>query len=228
MPTSFTLRMLCALAVSSLGICACGDDGGDSGESCTVDSDDAGGNATIRCDDGTTAVVKSSGGSSCSVKSTNGKKLIICDDGTEIEVHDGAKGETGDPGAKGDPGADGAPGANGHDGADGLDGVDGVDGVDGMDGNNGNNGDAGPGGSNAFVVGPGLKIAITAVSIPADLHPVVSLSIRDGADHPLDRLGNDTPGAVSVSFVLAYLSSSGGVVGEYVPYVTATVAGNPR
>lgn len=237
MLTSSTLRLLCcALAVSSFWICGCGDDDDESGSSCTVDTDDAGGNATIRCDDGTTAVVKSSGGSSCSVKSTSGKKLITCDDGTEIEVHDGAKGDPGDPGAKGADGADGAPGANGKDGADGMDGLDGMDGMDGVDGtngsngNNGNNGDAGPSGpsgSNAFVVGPGLKIAISAVTIPADLHPVVSLSIRDSADHPLDRTGNTTPGAVSVSFVLAYLSSSGGVVGEYVPYITASVAGNP-
>ena len=208
---------LFAVCVVSFSAAACGDDDDDS--SCTVDADDAGGNATIRCDDGTTAVVKSSGGSSCSVRSMSGKKVISCDDGTSIEVADGAKGAPGADGTDGKPGAEGAPGANGSDG------LDGVDGTDGADGTNGTDGTGSPVGASAFVVGPGLKVAITDVTIPADLHPVVSLSMHDSADHALDRLGNNTPGAVTASFVLAYLSSADGVVGEYVPYITATVTG---
>lgn len=186
----------------------CGGEAGSKGSSCTVEQRD-GGAAAIVCEDGSSAVVPRASGS-CTIKSSSdGTKTINCSDGTSLTVpvdkdagvKNGAVGPAGPPGAKGDPGETGSQGEPG---------------TDGSQGNSGRS---------AFVAGAGLKLEIKQVEIPEDRQPVVSLQIRDANNAPLDRAGVYTQGAVSVSFVLAHLSSSDGKVGEYVPYNTASVTG---
>ena len=203
------------LASLVLGMVACGDDDDEGGSACTVEQDDGGGRATITCDDGTSAVVEDGKPGGCTIEQKGDTRTIRCADGTEIEVV-GSKGQDGEDGEDGAPGADGTNGTNG---TDGMDGEPGAPGTNGTDGSNGTNG------TSAGVIGAGLEVEVSSVTIPADLRPVVSLSIKDDQGHALDRAGITTPGSVSVSFVLAYLSSSGGVVGQYVPYNTATVTG---
>jgi OmcA/MtrC family decaheme c-type cytochrome len=212
------------LSASSLALSACGSERGAAGSSCSVKSNADTGAATITCDDGTTATVDSGmGASTCTVKDNgDGSKTIKCSDGTSVMVADGASGKDG---AKGAPGADGAKGANGANGTNGADGAKGADGANGADGINGTNAPDGGAGNNAHVVGGGLKIEILSVAIPSDRQPVVELKLLDAKDRPLDRTGVQTVGAVSANFVLSWLSSSGGKVGEYVPYNTASVAG---
>ncbi|HUP44823.1 MAG TPA: hypothetical protein VM779_04855, partial [Thermoanaerobaculia bacterium] len=50
---------------------------------------------------------------------------------------------------------------------------------------------------------PGLNIRVDSVTIPADRRPVVELTLTDDMNQPLDRLGQVTPGAISMSFILA-------------------------
>jgi OmcA/MtrC family decaheme c-type cytochrome len=54
-------------------------------------------------------------------------------------------------------------------------------------------------------VRPGLNIAITSTKIASDGTITVAYKLTDPKGLPLDRLGVQTPGAVSVSFVLAYI-----------------------
>lgn len=54
-------------------------------------------------------------------------------------------------------------------------------------------------------VRPGLNIAITSTKIASDGTITVGYKLTDPKGLPLDRLGVQTPGAVSVSFVLAYI-----------------------
>ncbi len=71
---------------------------------------------------------------------------------------------------------------------------------------------------------PGLKISIVDITIPADRKPLVTVKYTDSMDQPLDRLGVLTPGAISSSFILAYLpASQRGEVTDYVAYTTRTV-----
>ncbi len=71
---------------------------------------------------------------------------------------------------------------------------------------------------------PGLNIAIQSVTIPADRRPVVTFQMTDDKGQPLDRAGVLTPGAVSTSFILAYLPpTTKGEVTDYVAYTTRTV-----
>ena len=52
----------------------------------------------------------------------------------------------------------------------------------------------------------------------------MTVKYTDNLDQPLDRLGILTPGAVSSSFILAYLpASKAGEVTDYVAYTTRTV-----
>ena len=75
----------------------------------------------------------------------------------------------------------------------------------------------------ASFIRPGLKITIVDIAIPADRRPVVTVKFTDNLDQPLDRLGVLTPGAVSSSFILAYLpASKAGEVTDYVAYTTRT------
>jgi OmcA/MtrC family decaheme c-type cytochrome len=76
----------------------------------------------------------------------------------------------------------------------------------------------------ATFIRPGLKIIIQDLTIPADRKPLVTVKYTDNLDQPLDRLGVLTPGAVSSSFILAYLpASQAGEVTDYVAYTTRTV-----
>jgi OmcA/MtrC family decaheme c-type cytochrome len=163
--------------------------------SCSVSRNDAGA-ATITCEDGTNALIESSHkAGGCTVKQEA--------DGTKkIACDDGTSISVSDgqPGESGKPGTPANP-ATGNPGVKGSD------------------------GRSAQVPSAGLTIEITDVSVPDDLHPLVTLGIRDAASRALDRSGLYTPGAVSVSFVLAHLTSANGVVGQYAPYNTATVNG---
>jgi OmcA/MtrC family decaheme c-type cytochrome len=190
------LAIVSLTLASLVSLAACSGDRGAQGNSCSVAMSDAG--ATITCDDGTHAVVARAAGA-CTIKSeSDGTKKLQCDDGTSQVIADGkqgAKGSDGSPGAQGTPGAQGGQGEQG--------------------------GTA----RSAYVVGAGLVIDVMSVTIPDDLHPIATLRLRDTAMHPLERTGVYTPGAVTVSLVLAHLASADGKVGQYVPYNTASVTG---
>jgi len=51
---------------------------------------------------------------------------------------------------------------------------------------------------------PGLKIKVNSITIGSDRKPVVDLTLTDDLDQPVDRLGKTTPGAISLSFILAW------------------------
>lgn len=226
------MRALHVLVLSNFAIATgatgCSGSDGEAGSSCTVTRNDAGSRATITCDDGTSAVITSGAPAGCTVAQSGNTRTIRCDDGTKIDIPSGGNGRDGTDGKNGKDGVDGAPGANGMDGVDGVDGTDGVNGADGAPGAPGSDGMDGANGTNgtsAGVIGAGLKVEISGVTIPSDRKPVVSLSLEDDSNHALDRTGATTPGAVSVSFVLAYLQSAGGIAGQYVPYNVGSVTG---
>jgi OmcA/MtrC family decaheme c-type cytochrome len=64
---------------------------------------------------------------------------------------------------------------------------------------------------------PGLKIKVNSVAIGTNRVPVVDLSITDDFDQPIDRLGKTTPGAVSISLVLAWYDPA---TRQYTSYTT--------
>lgn len=146
------------------------------------------------------------GGSCTVIELDGGAAEIKCDDGTGAVI----------PGGGGDSGANGPKGDKGDPGEDGE---------DGEDGEKGDKGDTGDPGRNAYAVGAGLKLEIESVTIPEDLHPLVTLRMTDANNRPLDRTGMTSPGSVSVSFVFAKLNSTDGNVGEYTPYNIGTVTG---
>ena len=75
-------------------------------------------------------------------------------------------------------------------------------------------------------VRPGLQIKIDSITIPeSDRKPLVALTITDDKQQPLDRLGQLTPGAVSVSFILANYDND---VRHYTSYTTRTVTTPPN
>jgi OmcA/MtrC family decaheme c-type cytochrome len=51
---------------------------------------------------------------------------------------------------------------------------------------------------------PGFHITVNSITIPPDRRPVVDLSFTDDFNQPLDRLGEVTPGVLSISQVLAW------------------------
>ena len=53
-------------------------------------------------------------------------------------------------------------------------------------------------------VRPGLVITVNSVTFDAGLHPIVDVTYTDDLGVPLDRAGALTPGAISMSFVLAW------------------------
>jgi OmcA/MtrC family decaheme c-type cytochrome len=74
----------------------------------------------------------------------------------------------------------------------------------------------------------GLKFTILDIQIPADRRPVVTFKMTDDAGLPLDRQGILTPGAVSSSFILAYLpASANGRPTDYVDYSTRVQGPSP-
>ena len=68
-----------------------------------------------------------------------------------------------------------------------------------------------------YFIRPGLKLEILEVKIPGDRKPEVTFKLSDPGGLALDRSGITTPGAVSTSFILAYIPE-----GEkaYVAYTT--------
>src|SRR6185436_14305404 len=77
-------------------------------------------------------------------------------------------------------------------------------------------------------VRPGLKIKVNSITIGSDRRPVVDLSITDSLDQPLDRLGKTTPGAISVSFILAWYDPGTRNYTAYTTRVQTTPATSPR
>ena len=66
---------------------------------------------------------------------------------------------------------------------------------------------------------PGFNIRVNSVTIPEDLRPVVDLNFYDDLNQPLDRLGQVTPGALSISQVLAWWDAG---KRQYTAYTTRT------
>jgi OmcA/MtrC family decaheme c-type cytochrome len=71
---------------------------------------------------------------------------------------------------------------------------------------------------------PGLKVIVSSVTIGSNRTPVIDVSLTDRFDQPLDRLGKTTPGAISVSFVLAVYDP---VARHYTSYTTRSVTTPP-
>jgi OmcA/MtrC family decaheme c-type cytochrome len=75
---------------------------------------------------------------------------------------------------------------------------------------------------------PGLKIKVNSITIGTDRKPVVDLTLTDDSDQPVDRLGKTTPGAISLSFILAWYDPA---TRQYTSYTTRSVttpANSPR
>jgi OmcA/MtrC family decaheme c-type cytochrome len=74
---------------------------------------------------------------------------------------------------------------------------------------------------------PGFHVTVKSVTIGADRKPVVQLAFTDDLGQPLDRLGVQTPGTLSVSFILAWYDP---VNIDYIDYSTrvqnSTITGN--
>ena len=83
----------------------------------------------------------------------------------------------------------------------------------------------GPAGIADFVR-PGLNLTILSASINSKNQVVVHFTIQDPAGLPLDRLGVDTPGTVSTSFLVAYIPNGQSKYSEplYTNYITRTRA----
>ena len=71
---------------------------------------------------------------------------------------------------------------------------------------------------------PGLKITVNSVTIGADRKPVVDLTLTDGSDQPIDRLGKVTPGAVALNFILSWYNPD---TRQYTAYTTRTQTSAP-
>lgn len=66
---------------------------------------------------------------------------------------------------------------------------------------------------------PGFKIGVESVTFTADNKVEVVVNFKDDKNQPLDRLGNVTPGALSVSFILGWYD---GDLRQYTTYTTRT------
>jgi OmcA/MtrC family decaheme c-type cytochrome len=75
---------------------------------------------------------------------------------------------------------------------------------------------------------PGLKIRVNSVTISSDRKPVVDLNLTDSLDQPLDRLGKVTPGAISLSFVLAWYDPATQNYTSYITRIETAAAGSPH
>src|SRR5690242_3774729 len=71
-------------------------------------------------------------------------------------------------------------------------------------------------------VRPGLVIKITSAAIAQDGTITVNYSLTDPQGLPLDRTGVNTPGAISTTFIAAYLPAG---QTQYTDYVTRTQTG---
>jgi OmcA/MtrC family decaheme c-type cytochrome len=79
----------------------------------------------------------------------------------------------------------------------------------------------------ADLVRPGLNINILSATINSKNQVVVHFTIQDPAGLPLDRLGVNTPGTISTSFLIGYIPNgqSKNTVPLYTSYITRTRAG---
>ncbi len=119
----------------------------------------------------------------------------------------------------------GVAGCEGPAGPQGPDGPPGA-GSDGPPGQPGDPGDAGPPGVGSWVVGGGVDVTITNLTVDAN-QAVVSFRITDGDGVPVDRKGRATlpltDAPASVSFVLAQLAEfPDGSPAQYTAYTTNT------
>jgi len=69
---------------------------------------------------------------------------------------------------------------------------------------------------------PGYHIKVNSVTIGADRKPVVDVSLTDDLGAPIDRLGVQTPGTASTSFLLSWYNPT---TRDYTSYVTRTATG---
>jgi OmcA/MtrC family decaheme c-type cytochrome len=70
---------------------------------------------------------------------------------------------------------------------------------------------------------PGYHIAINGVTIGTDRKPVVDVTLTDDLGAPIDRLGVQTPGAASASFVLSWYDPG---TRDYTSYATRSRTGS--
>lgn len=71
---------------------------------------------------------------------------------------------------------------------------------------------------------PGLNIKVNSVTIGSDKKALVDLNLTDDMGQPLDRAGKLTPGAVSISCILAYYDPA---TRQYTAYTARQVTGAP-
>ena len=77
-------------------------------------------------------------------------------------------------------------------------------------------------------VRPGLRIKVNSVTVGADRRPVVDFNLIDDLDQPLDRNGKVTPGAVSLSFILAGYNDAERHYTAWTTRSVTTPASSPR
>ena len=70
---------------------------------------------------------------------------------------------------------------------------------------------------------PGLKIKVNSVTVSSGKF-IVDLNLTDNFDQPIDRLGKTTPGAVSISYIMAGYDAT---TRHYTSFATRTVAAAP-
>lgn len=71
---------------------------------------------------------------------------------------------------------------------------------------------------------PGLQVTVNSVTIGSDGRPVVDVSFTDALNQPLDRLGQTTPGPLSISFIGAVYSPN---TRQYTAFTTRVATAAP-
>ena len=64
---------------------------------------------------------------------------------------------------------------------------------------------------------PGLQLKVNSVTVGTDGKVTADLSLTDAFDQPIDRLGKTTPGAVALSYILAWYNPA---TRQYTSYTT--------